>query len=147
MPTVRSTRPATRTTMPWEAEYNIGCVPWPSEHLSRTNYNFNSASLVLRIALASRPIQPTSPGPRSPWIGVDASYSKLHLDTLSGIAYFLNSSLVNDQSRYISNLHVGNIGLRVSAGRESISSAGMSARRTAGATSRLLADWDFRPTP
>ena len=43
------------------------------------------------------------------WIGIDASYSKLHLDTLSGIAYFFNNAFVqNDQSRYISNIHVGN---------------------------------------
>ena len=51
------------------------------------------------------------------WLGVDASYSKLHLDTLSGIAYFANNALIdNDQSRYISNIHSGNIGVRVSAG-------------------------------
>ena len=48
---------------------------------------------------------------------MDASYSKLHLDTLSGIAYFFNNAFIdNDQSRYISNIHVGNIGVRVSAG-------------------------------
>jgi hypothetical protein len=83
--------------------------------LVRTNYNFNSASLFAHSSRSRNYAADFSWSARS-WIGVDASYSKLHLDTLSGIAYFLNSALVNDQSRYISNLHVGNIGIRISAG-------------------------------
>ena len=52
------------------------------------------------------------------WAGIDASYSKLHLDTLSGIAYFQLGQLTNDHSVYVSNIHAGNISARISAGRK-----------------------------
>jgi len=39
----------------------------------------------------------------------DAGYSKLHLDTIGGIAYFLNFQLITgDRSYYISNIHATN---------------------------------------
>jgi hypothetical protein len=50
------------------------------------------------------------------WAGVDASYSKLHLDTLSGIAYFQLGQLTRDRSVYVSNIHAGSISGRFSAG-------------------------------
>ena len=76
--------------------------------LVRTNYNFNSASLSAHSSRSRNYAADVSWSALS-WIGFDASYSKLHLDTLSGIAYFLNSALTRDQSRYISNLHVGSV--------------------------------------
>ncbi|MGI8959620.1 MAG: hypothetical protein ACR2IV_07660 [Bryobacteraceae bacterium] len=48
------------------------------------------------------------------WLALDASYSKLHLDTVGGIAYFANAQFITgDQSYYISNIHSGNLGVRV----------------------------------
>ena len=82
----------------------------------RTNYNFNSASIFSHSSKTRTYSADFSwaPGTR---FGVDASYSKLHLDTLSGIAYFFNNAFVqNDYSRYISNIHSGTIGLRYAAG-------------------------------
>lgn len=85
--------------------------------LARTNYNFNSASLYAHSSKGRTYSGDFSWTPQA-WLGFDASYSKLHLDTLSGIAYFFNNAFVrNDRSRYISNIHSGAIHARVSAGR------------------------------
>ncbi len=48
------------------------------------------------------------------WVSLDASYSKLHLDTVGGLTFFAGSPalLTNEQSIYISNIHAGNLGLR-----------------------------------
>lgn len=84
--------------------------------LTRTNYNFNSASMFAHSS-RSRNYSADFSWAARPWISLDAGYSKIHLDTLSGIAYFANNTLVdNDQSRYISNIHATNIGIHVSAG-------------------------------
>lgn len=83
--------------------------------LVRTNYNFNSASLFAHSS-KSRNYSADFSWSALSWIGIDASYSKLHLDTLSGIAYFVNNAIRRDQSRYISNLHVGSVGVRLTAG-------------------------------
>jgi hypothetical protein len=85
--------------------------------LARTNYNFNSASLFAHSA-KTRTYSGDVSWTAQSWLGIDASYSKLHLDTLSGIAYFFNNRLVqNDRSRYISNIHSASLTARVSAGR------------------------------
>ena len=43
----------------------------------------------------------------------DASYSKIHLDTLGGIQFFANAQLFpNQTSYYVSNLHTGTLGAR-----------------------------------
>jgi hypothetical protein len=85
--------------------------------LARTNYNFNSTSLFAHSAKTRTYSGDVSWTART-WLGFDASYSKLHLDTLSGIAYFFNNALItNDRSRYISNIHAGSVNARVSAGR------------------------------
>jgi hypothetical protein len=85
--------------------------------LARTNYNFNSASLFAHSSKTRTYSGDFSWSPRS-WLGVDASYSKLHLDTLSGIAYFFNNVLVqNDRSRYISNIHSTSVSAHMSAGK------------------------------
>jgi hypothetical protein len=85
--------------------------------LARTNYNFNSASLFSHSSKTRTYSGDFSWSARS-WLSIDASYSKLHLDTLSGIAYFFNNTFVqNDRSRYISNIHSASVTARVSAGR------------------------------
>jgi hypothetical protein len=48
-----------------------------------------------------------------PWLAVDGSYSKLHLDTIGGITYFAGGTTtpMSGQSIYISNIHAANISL------------------------------------
>jgi hypothetical protein len=47
------------------------------------------------------------------WISVDLGYSKLHLDTLGGIAFFASQTLQTGESIYISNIHAANAGVRI----------------------------------
>jgi hypothetical protein len=41
------------------------------------------------------------------WFSLDASYAKLHLDTVAGIEYFANTS--EPDAIYISNIHAANL--------------------------------------
>src|SRR6185437_8841276 len=55
------------------------------------------------------------------WISFDAAYSKLHLDTISGMAFFAGpasavSLFSNLQTVYISNLHALNLNVRLNLG-------------------------------
>ncbi|MBC7928016.1 MAG: hypothetical protein H7039_20415 [Bryobacteraceae bacterium] len=93
--------------------------------LARTNYNTNSVSLSYHSSRSRVYSADVAWGPR-PWLSFDASYSKLHLDTLTGIAYFYNSDLVNDRSRYISNIHTGYFGSRFVLGPRAEFSVGYS---------------------
>jgi hypothetical protein len=75
---------------------------------ARANYNINSISVTEHSSRARSYWLDASWTPR-PWFGIDAGYSKLHLNTLSGIAYFLSGEFVTgDRSIYISNIHSGN---------------------------------------
>lgn len=80
---------------------------------ARSNYNTNSVSLSTYSSHARNYSADISWQARE-WVSFDASYSKLHLNTLGGIAYFANSDLVNETSLYFSNLHYGNLGARFS---------------------------------
>ena len=50
------------------------------------------------------------------WVSVDASYTKLHLDTIGGIDFFAGSpfaqQVTGTQSIYVSNIHAANLALR-----------------------------------
>jgi hypothetical protein len=78
----------------------------------RTDYNVNSGSLY---SFASRNRQYGVDGTWtiSRTFFVDASYAKLHLDTLGSLNYFIRAgSIVNitgDRSYYVSNLHTANL--------------------------------------
>jgi hypothetical protein len=77
---------------------------------TKTNYNFNSVSLTSYSARSRNYSFDASWIPLQ-WFSFDAGYSKLHLDTIGGIAYFAQAQLVTGQSSiYISNLHVVNAG-------------------------------------
>ena len=82
---------------------------------TRTNYNFNSVSLVSHSS-RSRQYAADLSWSALPWLSFDANYSKLHLDTLTGIAYFFNRELTGDRSTYISNLHSGHASVRFGIG-------------------------------
>lgn len=79
---------------------------------SRANYNTNSVSLSTYSSHARTYSADVSWTPKE-WLSFDAGYSKLHLNTVGGIAYFLNLQLTQgDQSYYFSNIHSGNLGVR-----------------------------------
>jgi len=80
---------------------------------ARTNVNFNSISLFRH---SSRSRNYTADGSWTPntRFAVDAGYQKLHLDTITGIAYFLNFNQVDgDRSYFVSNVHAAHAGVRM----------------------------------
>lgn len=75
---------------------------------ARTNYNTNSVSLTSFSSRARNYAGEVSWIP-SARLSIDASYSKLHLDTAGGIAFFANAELIRGTSFYLSNIHHGSI--------------------------------------
>ncbi|HWR51905.1 MAG TPA: hypothetical protein VN428_12400 [Bryobacteraceae bacterium] len=71
---------------------------------ARANYNANSVSLAEHSSRGRVWSADASWTPRG-WFGLDASYSKLHLDTLTGLQYFAAGALLRDRSVYISEIH------------------------------------------
>jgi hypothetical protein len=73
------------------------------------NYNVNSVSLSSYASHARTYSGDASWSPKD-WFSLDASYSKLHLNTAGGIAYFSDGQLfTGQQSIYVSNLHVASL--------------------------------------
>ncbi len=80
---------------------------------SEVDYNLNSISLT-SYSYHSRTYSADASWTPLPWLSFDAGYSKLHLNTVGGIAYFVNFQQVNGQdSIYISNLHTVNAGVQL----------------------------------
>jgi hypothetical protein len=93
---------------------------------ARTNYNTNSVSLSSHSSRGRNYSVDGSWTPRD-WFSVDGGYSKLHIDTASGIAYFVDFELIQgERSIYVSNIHAANLGVRVGLGRRADLYAGYS---------------------
>ncbi|HTX36752.1 MAG TPA: hypothetical protein VME43_17105 [Bryobacteraceae bacterium] len=76
--------------------------------------------------------------PRS-WFLLDASYSKQHLDTLDGLAFFSQTTPLSPSqlqtsysSLYISNIHSGNLGARIAFGKRADLYAGYTITKDTG---------------
>ncbi|MCS6951567.1 MAG: hypothetical protein RMK57_03440 [Bryobacterales bacterium] len=86
----------------------------------RTHYNTNSVSLAAHSSLSRNYAADVSWTPRAGF-SLDAAYAKLHLDTVSALAYFAAGRLISqDRSLYVSNLHSATVGGRVEIGRVSL---------------------------
>ncbi|MFN7922652.1 MAG: hypothetical protein U0Q16_21285 [Bryobacteraceae bacterium] len=81
---------------------------------SRAQYNTNSASLFVHSAhTRSNSFDASYTVSRA--VSFDAGYSKQHVDSLTGLAYFALGRLnTGDRSVYTSNLHAVNLGVRLS---------------------------------
>jgi hypothetical protein len=80
----------------------------------KENYNNNSVTLSSYSSHARNYSANASWAPRD-WFTLDASYAKLHLDSLSGIQFFAGPEAVSPLSSnqvYISNIHAANLGAR-----------------------------------
>jgi hypothetical protein len=68
------------------------------------------------------------------WISLDASYSKLHVNTAGGLTFFSGSpaTLTDGESLYISNIHAGNLGLRFTLTRRADLYVGYNIARDTG---------------
>ena len=79
---------------------------------SRANYNVNSVSLSTYGSHARNYAGNVTWTPREGF-SLDAGYSKLHLNTVGGIAYFASGQFVQgEQSYFFSNIHAANLGVR-----------------------------------
>jgi hypothetical protein len=82
--------------------------------VARANYNTNSVSLS-SFSSHARTYSADASWQARDWLSFDASYSKLHLYTVGGIAYFANLNFITGESSYyFSNIHHGNLGVRFS---------------------------------
>jgi hypothetical protein len=96
------------------------------------NYNTNSITLSLHSSHARNYSFNASWTPRA-WFSLDAGYSKLHLDSVSGIAFFANGQDIQGlNSVYISNLHAANLGARFAIRKRADLFVGYTITRDAG---------------
>jgi hypothetical protein len=117
----RASRPFTPKS---DSNYNLltGRIQykWKSLQLSawsQANYNDNSV-LLSDYNSHGRSYAGSAAWSPLKWFAFDASYSKLHLETLGGIAFFAQNVLfANQQSYYLSNLHTGTLAARFSLKR------------------------------
>jgi len=91
------------------AEYKLKSLRFGAN--ARGDYNTNSITLT-SFASHSRNYGADFSWTPSERFSIDASYSKLHLNTAGGIFFFVNSAPVNATSIYISNIYAANIGAR-----------------------------------
>lgn len=100
--------------------------------LAQANYNFNSLSLFSHSARARQFAGDLSWTPRD-WFALEAGYSKQHLDTMTGLAFFATSQLVSgERSLYITNLHAAHAGIRLDLRRRADLYLGYSHTEDAG---------------
>lgn len=112
------TRPFTPKS---EANYNVfsGSIRYNLKHLrlsalAHTDYNLNSVTLSSYTSHA-RTYSASASWIAGSWLSLDATYTKIHLDTLGGIAFFSGPQFLPDQvSSYISNIYSGTLSARFS---------------------------------
>ncbi|MFN0166399.1 MAG: hypothetical protein ACKV22_08200 [Bryobacteraceae bacterium] len=98
----------------------------------KQNYNVNSANLSFHSSRSRNYFFDASWAPRD-WFAFDTSYAKIHLDTLTGLAFFISNQLVGgQQSLYLSNIHTANLGLRFAARKRADLYIGYSISEDAG---------------
>ena len=105
------------------ANYNVvrGRVRYSKKNYSLTagyqeNYNNNSIQITA-YSSHSRNYNADATWNAKPWLSFDASYSKLHLDTIGGIVFFAGSPRATlnagQESIYVSNIHAANFSAHV----------------------------------
>jgi hypothetical protein len=88
---------------------------------TKTDYNLNSVTLS-SYSSHSRQYSGSAAWSYKSWLTLDATASKLHLDTLGGIAFFAGPTfLPNEVSYYVSNLYAATLSARISVKRVDIS--------------------------
>ena len=97
--------------------------------LARVANNSNTTTLFAHSAKSRQYGADASWNPRD-WFSVDGGYAKLHAYTATGIAYFLSAALIQgEQSLFLSNLHTGHMGMRLSIRERVDLYAGLSVSR------------------
>lgn len=80
-------------------------------------YNLNAPVDFTAFSSHSRNYSASASWSPNDWFSLDASYMKLHLDTMTGINYFAGTGFRPSQesalSYYLSNVHAANLGVRI----------------------------------
>jgi hypothetical protein len=76
-------------------------------------YNVNSPVPLTPFSSHSRDYSANAAWTPKDRFSLEASYTKLHLDTVSGLAFFANNVLQTFPTIYISNIHAANLGVRM----------------------------------
>jgi len=102
----------------------------------RQVYNINAPLPLSAFSSHARDYSASASWFAKAWFSVDASYSKLHLDTASGLVFFAgairNTLQTGDSSLYTSNIHAGNIGAHFAIRKRVDVYAGFTATRDTG---------------
>jgi hypothetical protein len=80
----------------------------------REVYNLNAPLSFTTYSSRSRQTGATASWAVNRWFSLDASYNKLHLDTVGGLQFFAPTLQTGYDSIFISNIHAGTMGLRFS---------------------------------
>jgi hypothetical protein len=98
-------------------------------------YNVNAPVFYSAFSSHSRNYTATVSWPARNWFSLDATYAKIHWDSIGGIAYFagvVRPTLQADTSLYISNVHFGNLAAHFSIGRRADVFVGYSINKDTG---------------
>jgi len=102
----------------------------------RQYYNLNAPLSLASFSSHSRTYSGSASWSAKSWFSIDASYNKLHLDSLGTINFFAGVLAPQLQtgyvSYYLSNLHAGNLGMHFSISRRADLYAGYSITKDAG---------------
>ncbi|HKX00515.1 MAG TPA: hypothetical protein VJN43_22440 [Bryobacteraceae bacterium] len=100
----------------------------------RENYNNNSIQITA-FSSRARNYSADASWTLLSWMAFDASYAKLHLDTLGGLAFFAGAPqarLERSESLYVSNIHAANLGVHFDLRKRADLFAGYSITRDVG---------------
>ena len=116
------------------------------------NYNNNSIQ-ISAYSSRSRVFNSAASWAPNSKLSLDASYSKLHLDTIGGLNFFAGTPravpVLNQSSIYISNIHSGNLGIRIAVHQRADFYAGYSITKDTGGvlTGTLTGGLSTSPLP
>ena len=116
----------------------------------RQFYNVNAPVFYSAFASHSRNYSASGSWTARSWFSLDASYVKLHLDSVSGIAFFagiVRPTLQSGTSLYISNVHAGNLAAHFAIGRRADVLVGYSITKDTGDGRSTALAGVISPTP
>jgi hypothetical protein len=101
----------------------------------RQFYNVNAPVFYSAYSAHSRNYTASASWSMRNWLSLDASYAKIHLDSIAGIAFFTGAArptLQAGTSLFMSNVHAGNLGARFSLARRADLFVGYSITKDTG---------------
>ncbi len=111
----------------------------------RQAYNLNGPFSFVSFSSHSRQYSANASWAPNGWFSLDAAYNRLHLDTVSGLAFFAAGGIRNQlqtgySSLYVSNIHAANLGARFGIGKRASLFVGYSITKDTGDGRALAAE-------